>query len=161
MVKEAQSLCWKLEQSILRWWSTSFIYLSLLPPSLVIWLRRSPTSYPEHQGPLIVCEPELRRLTAFRNCCTHVILGFTKFQQRKERITTAELASQFGTPKTIDDMLVKHQQPWLDHLGCMGPNRLPKQVLLGELTKVRPQHRPTGIRCRKTERSGDESAQRA
>ena len=43
------------------------------------------------------------------------------------------LAVVFGTEEPIEDSL--HRLRWLDHLGCMDPDRLPKIFLFGELER--------------------------
>ena len=42
--------------------------------------------------------------------------------------------------ETVDNMLTTHRLRWLGHVGRMGPERLPKQLLFREFFKVRPPH---------------------
>ena len=40
------------------------------------------------------------------------------------------------------EVIGKYRCRWLGHLACMGNDRVPKQLLFGELVKTRPRHRP-------------------
>ena len=82
----------------------------------------------------------VKRLNVFHNRCVRSILGVTKYQQWKEHISTRQLAATFEMEETMADLLMKHRLRWLGHLGHMEPNRLPKQMLFGELQKKRPCH---------------------
>ena len=64
----------------------------------------------------------------------------TRYQQWKERITSAHLASTFGMQQLISDCVMEQRLRWLGHLGRMGNDRLPKKVLFGELRGKRPCH---------------------
>ena len=83
---------------------------------------------------------QVRRLNSFHNRCVRTILGVTRYQQWKERITTRRLASDFGMQKTISDLVMEQQLRWLGHVGRMNKKRLTKRVLFGELRKKRPRH---------------------
>jgi len=87
----------------------------------------------------------MRRLGGFHNRCVRTIMGVTKYQQWKERITSKELASAFGMEETMEELLRKHRLRWLGHVARMDDHRLPKQMLFGELLKSRPPH---GVRRR-------------
>ena len=82
----------------------------------------------------------LRRLTSFHNRCVRSIMGVTKYQQWKERITSRRLAAEFGMEVTMTHLLMKQRLRWLGHVARMEPFRLPKQLLFGELVKKRPSH---------------------
>ena len=82
--------------------------------------------------------PDVRRLTTFHNCCVRTILGVSKFQQLQNHITTQQLSGQFGLYWSIADFVLDQRLRWLGHLGCMSSDRLPKQLLFGELLKKRP-----------------------
>ena len=41
----------------------------------------------------------------------------------------------------VSDFVIEQRLRWLDHLGCTSNDRLPKKVLLGELSRTRPGHR--------------------
>ena len=69
-----------------------------------------------------------------------MILGVTRYQQWKERITSKRLAAAFGMEEPIEDSLMLHRLRWLGHLGRMDPDRIPKMMLFGELEKTRPRH---------------------
>ena len=75
----------------------------------------------------------LRRLNVFHNRCIRTILGVTKYQQWKERISSRQLSRDFGMEESIADII-------MNHLGRMEPGRIPKQLLFGELEKTRPKH---------------------
>ena len=83
---------------------------------------------------------QVRRLNSFHNRCVRTILGVTRYQQWKERLTTRRLASVFGMQETISDLVMEQQLRWLGHVGHMDEERLPKRVLFGELRKKRPRH---------------------
>ena len=82
----------------------------------------------------------VKRLKSFHNRCIRTILGVTRYQQWKERITSAHLASTFGMQQLISDFVMEQRLRWLGHLGRMGNDRLPKKVLFGELRGKRPCH---------------------
>ena len=82
----------------------------------------------------------IRRLNSFHNRCVRSILGVTRYQQWKERITSKQLASAFGMQQSIPDIILERRLRWLGHLGRMEDERLPKRVLFGELRKRRPCH---------------------
>ena len=82
----------------------------------------------------------VKRLRSFHNRCIRTILGVTRFQQWKDRITSQQLASTFGMEEPIEDILMQHRLRWLGHLGRMAPDRIPTILLFGELEKKRPRH---------------------
>ena len=82
----------------------------------------------------------VKRLNSFHNRCIRTILGVTRYQQWKERITSTHLASTFGMQQLISDFVMEQRLRWLGHLGRMGNDRLPKKVLFGELRGKRPCH---------------------
>ena len=85
--------------------------------------------------------PDLCHLTTFHNCCVHSILGVSRYQQWRERITTRNLSEAFGIQWSVSDFIMERRLCWLGHLGRMSDDRLPKQLLFGELQKTRPFHR--------------------
>ena len=95
-------------------------------------------------------------LNSFHNRCIRTILGVTRYQHWKERITSAHLASTFGMQQLISDFVMEQRLRWLGHLGRMGNDRLPKKVLFGELRGKRPCHR-TKRRWRDVARSDMEA----
>ena len=82
----------------------------------------------------------MRQLNGFHNRCVRTIMGITKYQQWKEKITSKRLAAAFGMEETMTHLLMKHRLRWLGHLARMEPFRMPKQLLFGELEKKRPSH---------------------
>ena len=82
----------------------------------------------------------LRRLNSFHNRYVRTILGVTRYQPWKERITSKHLSSAFGMQQSIPDLIMEQRLRWLGHVGCMDKERLPKRVLFGELRKKRPCH---------------------
>ena len=79
-----------------------------------------------------------RRLRSFHNRCIRTILGVTRYEQWKQRLSSTRLAREFGLQEPIESMLMSHRLRWLGHLGRMGEERMPKQLLFGELEKKRP-----------------------
>ena len=82
----------------------------------------------------------MRRLNGFHNHCVRTIMGVSRHHQWKNRISTRQLAVAVGIEESMDDLLMKHRLRWLGHVARMEPERLPKQVLFGELLKKRPSH---------------------
>ena len=82
----------------------------------------------------------VKKLQSFHNRCIRMILGVTRYQQWKERITFKQLASASGMEETIEDTLMLHGLRWLGHLGRMETDRIPKMLLFGEQEKKRPNH---------------------
>lgn len=79
-----------------------------------------------------------RRLRSFHNRCIRIILGVTRYEQWKQRLSSRRLAREFGLQEPIESMLMSHRLRWLGHLGRMDEERMPKQLLFGELEKKRP-----------------------
>ena len=48
----------------------------------------------------------------------------------------------FGMNEKMAEIIGKYRCRWLGHLARMGNDRIPKQLLFGELTKIRPRHGP-------------------
>ena len=82
----------------------------------------------------------VRRLRGFHNRCIRSMLGVSKLQQWRERITSKELAERFGMTESMAEILRRHRLKWLGHVARMNDNRMPKQLLFGELTRSRPSH---------------------
>ena len=82
----------------------------------------------------------VKRLNSFHNCCIRTILGVTRYQQWKERITSVHLASTFGMQQLISYFVMEQCLRWLGHLSRMSNDRLPNKVLFGELRGKRPCH---------------------
>ena len=82
----------------------------------------------------------VRKLRGFHNRCIRCMLGVSRLQQWKERITSRELAKAFGMTERVTDILRKHRLRWLGHVARMDNDRIPKQLLFGELLRPRPSH---------------------
>lgn len=79
-----------------------------------------------------------RKLNTFHLRCLRKILGI-KWQDRVPNSKVLELSSQL----TISTILSKRRMRWLGHVKRMDDNRIPKQLLYGELaTGQRPRGRP-------------------
>ena len=90
----------------------------------------------------VVKGPSMRRLEGFHNRCIRISLGVSRTRQWKEWITSRELANMFGMNEKMAEIIGKYRCRWLGHLARMGNDRIPKQLLFGELTKIRPRHGP-------------------
>ena len=82
----------------------------------------------------------LKRLTGLHNRCVCTILGVSRYQQWTEHITTTQMNEEFGIPGSIQEIMMKCQLRWLGHVARMNADRMPKQILLGELEKTRLAH---------------------
>ena len=90
--------------------------------------------------------PDLCRLITFHNRCVRSILGVSRYQQWRERITIRNLSEAFGIQWSVSDFIMERRLCWLGHLGRMSDDRL---LLFGELQKTRPIHwnQETVARC--------------
>ena len=80
----------------------------------------------------------VRRLSGFHNRCIRTITGVTKQRQLRERISSRQLAADFGMEETMAYILMKHRLRWLGHLARMESHRVPKQLL--SVNCRRPSH---------------------
>ena len=56
----------------------------------------------------VVKSPSIRHVQGFHNRCIRVILGVSGTRQWKERITSKELASQFGINENMADTIGRY-----------------------------------------------------
>ena len=82
----------------------------------------------------------VRRMRGFHNRCIRSMLGVSRLQQWKERITSRELAETIGMTESMVEILRRHRLRWLRHVARMEDSRMPKQLLLGELERPQPRH---------------------
>ena len=76
----------------------------------------------------------LRHVQTFHNQCVRSIMGITNYQHGKiERIPSRVLRKDFGMEELISDVLTNHRLRWLGHVAQMDDERLPRQMLFGEL----------------------------
>ena len=59
-------------------------------------------------------------------------------QQRMERITSIQIAKQFGLDDSLEDTITARCLRWLGHLARMEGDGVPKKVLFGWLPQPRP-----------------------
>ena len=72
-------------------------------------------------------------LEVFHNWCVRGILGATRLHQWRDHPSSEDLTLQFGMPNGLDVLVTQHQLQWLGQVGRMNDDRLPKQLLFGEL----------------------------
>ena len=82
----------------------------------------------------------LKRLAGFHNHCVRTILGVSRYEQWTEHLSTVQMNEEFGMPGSIHEVVMKHRLRWLGHVARMNGDRMPKQILFGELKKTRPAH---------------------
>ena len=68
------------------------------------------------------------------------MLGVSRLQQWRERLTLLEWAERIGMADSMADILRRHRLKWLGHVARMDDYRLPKQLLFGELVRPCPSH---------------------
>jgi len=76
-------------------------------------------------------QQRLRNLTTFQLLCP-CYLGVSRYQQWRKHIDTKKLL------KAYNMQWLFYGEMLFDHLGHMGGDRLPKQLLFGELQRRRP-----------------------
>ena len=74
--------------------------------------------------------------------CIRSMVGVSRLQQWKEKITTRELAECFGMTESMTDILRRHRLRWLGHVTRMDDSQMAKQLLLGELERTHLRHGP-------------------
>ena len=82
----------------------------------------------------------VRRLNTFHNRCVRTVLGITRYHQCQLRLSSKLLANRFGMDWSIPDFIMDRRLQWLGHMGRMKDERVPKQLLFGELWKTRACH---------------------
>ena len=58
----------------------------------------------------------VRRMGGFHNRCSRSMLGVSRLQQWKERITSRELAETIGMRESMAEILRRHRLRWLGHV---------------------------------------------
>ena len=82
----------------------------------------------------------VRRMKGFHNRCIRSMLGVSKLQQWRQRLTSQLLAKDVGMTENMSVILRRNRFRWLGHMARMDGCRLPKQLLFGELVRPRPSH---------------------
>ena len=72
--------------------------------------------------------PQFRKLEAFHGTCVQDILGVKWY----DRVPRAESRERLGIP-SLEEIILKRQLRWFGHVVRMPGDRLPRQVLYGEL----------------------------
>ena len=72
--------------------------------------------------------PQFRKLEAFHGTCVQEILGVKWY----DRVPRAESRRRLGIP-SLEEIILKRQLRWFGHVVRMPEDRLPRQVLYGEL----------------------------
>jgi len=83
----------------------------------------------------VVKGPSMRCLGAF-------IIAALGCVQWKEQITFREFAGCFGMNEKKTEIISKYRCQWLGHLARITNDRIPKQLLFGELIKTCPRQGP-------------------
>ena len=78
----------------------------------------------------------IRQLEGFHNHCIRVIMGVFKTRQRKEWITSRELAGWFGMTENVAVIIRKHWCRWLGHLSRMDNIVKYQTITFGEWIKT-------------------------
>ena len=78
----------------------------------------------------------VRRMRGFHNRYVRSMLGVSRLQQWKERITSRELVEAIGMTESMAEILRRHRLSWLGHVARMEDSRMPKQLQFGELMRT-------------------------
>jgi hypothetical protein len=82
---------------------------------------------------------ESSRLEVFNMRCVRVIAGVTKFDHK----TNEELREKTGI-STVEELVTQNRLRWLGHVARMSEDRLPPQILYGQLEGKNKMGRPVG-----------------
>ena len=72
------------------------------------------------------------RMRGFHNHYIRSMVGVSRLQQWKRRITSRELAETIGMMESMTEILRRHRLRWLGHVARMDDSRMPKQLLFGD-----------------------------
>ena len=85
---------------------------------------------------------QVLRLNGFQRLCVRLILGVSQTKQWVEQLSSAELVQGLGIKDDIGALLRQHRLRWLGHIARMNDERIPKQMLFGELPAIHPRYGP-------------------
>lgn len=87
---------------------------------------------------------DMRRVNNFHRKCMQSIVQPKKqhWQDMVVPMSAVEVKATIGIEEDMVHLLMSYRLRWLGHVARMGPERIPKQLLFGELVKTRPRHKP-------------------
>ena len=85
---------------------------------------------------------DLQRLNVIHHHCVRVIVSVSRRQQWGDRISSETLAKTLGIPGNIGCIIRERRFQWLGHVARTNNSRIPKFAFFGEMSVVRPRHKP-------------------
>lgn len=85
---------------------------------------------------------DMTRLNSFHMGCIRSILGVSKHDQWTQGISYNDMRERLGMEEGIVHSMMERRLRWLGHVARMASERIPVQMLFGELMKTRPCRKP-------------------